>query len=635
VAASAQAATQVFAFTGGEQTFTVPPGVYDVNVLAVGGAGGTSGAAGGPGGQVNGDIAVTPGETLYVEVGGNGLGTGVGGFNGGASGGSGGTSGGGGGGASDVRTSPRAAGLSPDHRVIVAGGGGGGGAAGESLPGAGGAAGSAGGSDSEGAEPGGGAGTLFEGGAGGLGTGAVGGHGILGEGGAGGNAGSGAPIGGGGGGGLFGGGGGAGPLSFGAGGGGGGSSLVPAGGSFAVASISTPAQVQISYTPPVGFAFTGGEQTFTVPAGVSSVHVVAVGGAGGATNAAGGAAAEVTGNLPVTPGQTLYVEVGGNGSGTGAGGFNGGGTGAGGGGGAADVRTSPRAAGLAPDHRLIVAGGGGGGGGVGEGAPGAGGAAGATGGTASEGVEEGGHAGTQGAGGIGGGGSGAEGHAGALGLGGEGGAAGTIGGGGGGGYYGGGGGGAGLSIAGGGGGGGSSLVPSGGSLALAPLSTSPSVQITYAPPAPPVIPIATPASHTPVVSGASESAKKWRAGNALAKISKHKGGKQGPVGTTFSFSLDQQAAVTFTFTTQEAGRKVGRRCLAKTRKNSKRKSCKRTVTAGTLSFGGHAGTNKVVFQGRISSSKKLKPGRYALSITARNAAGQRSAPQTLSFTIVK
>jgi hypothetical protein len=69
-------------------------------------------------------------------------------------------------------------------------------------------------------------------------------------------------------------------------------------------------------------------------------------------------------------------------------------------------------------------------------------------------------------------------------------------------------------------------------------------------------------------------------------------------------------------------------------------ACKRTVTAGTLSFTGHSGMNRVVFQGRISRANKLKPGRYTLVITATNtagqtSAGQTSAPQKLSFTIVK
>jgi hypothetical protein len=56
------------------------------------------------------------------------------------------------------------------------------------------------------------------------------------------------------------------------------------------------------------------------------------------------------------------------------------------------------------------------------------------------------------------------------------------------------------------------------------------------------------------------------------------------------------------------------------------------VTAGTLSFTGHAGRNKVSFQGRISATRKLRPGRYTLVITA-TASGKTSRPMTLSFTI--
>src|SRR5947208_2605698 len=85
------------------------------------------------------------------------------------------------------------------------------------------------------------------------------------------------------------------------------------------------------------FAYTGAEQTFTVPAGVSSVHVAAVGGSGGNTDRPGGVAAQVSGDLSVTPGETLYVEVGARGgesAGYSSGTFNGVGEGAGGGGGA-------------------------------------------------------------------------------------------------------------------------------------------------------------------------------------------------------------------------------------------------------------------------------------------------------------
>ena len=63
------------------------------------------------------------------------------------------------------------------------------------------------------------------------------------------------------------------------------------------------------------FSFTGGEQTLTVPAGVSTIHVLAVGGHGGQSSSAdGGFGAVVEADLDVTPGQTLFVDVGGNGS---------------------------------------------------------------------------------------------------------------------------------------------------------------------------------------------------------------------------------------------------------------------------------------------------------------------------------
>jgi hypothetical protein len=138
------------------------------------------------------------------------------------------------------------------------------------------------------------------------------------------------------------------------------------------------------------YVSTGAQDTFVVPAGVSSVHVFAVGAPGaagdfypinGASPAPGGAGARVSGDLTgLTPGDTLYVNVGGAPTGGDDcaagincnGGFNGGGNSGGGnliastgggGGGASDVRTQPRTVPLASDDsRLIVAAGGGGGG---------------------------------------------------------------------------------------------------------------------------------------------------------------------------------------------------------------------------------------------------------------------------------
>ena len=131
------------------------------------------------------------------------------------------------------------------------------------------------------------------------------------------------------------------------------------------------------------FNFTGDVQTFTVPAGVSSITVDAYGAQGGTSygyynsaypTSVGGLGGRATTTVSVTPGATLYMYVGGaggNGS-YGAGGtagYNGGGIGSswfisnyysftgGGGGGASDIRVNPYGIG----NRIVIAAGGGGG----------------------------------------------------------------------------------------------------------------------------------------------------------------------------------------------------------------------------------------------------------------------------------
>lgn len=106
-----------FNYTGAMDTYTVPAGVSMIQIECWGAQGENSGSStGGLGGYVSGELAVVPGQQLYIFVGGQT------GFNGGGADGSGGGFfAGNGGGASDVRTG----GMTYADRIIVAGGGGG------------------------------------------------------------------------------------------------------------------------------------------------------------------------------------------------------------------------------------------------------------------------------------------------------------------------------------------------------------------------------------------------------------------------------------------------------------------------------------------------------------------------------
>jgi PKD domain len=147
--------------------------------------------------------------------------------------------------------------------------------------------------------------------------------------------------------------------------------------------------------------------------------------------------------------------------------------------------------------------------------------------------------------------------------------------------------------------------------------------VTSAPPPSEPSPDAPTSDEPPMIGAVSQSASTWR-----------ESGKA-PVGTTFSVSLNERATVKFSFARRVNGRTVGHRCLAMASKHNSGAVCRSTVIAGALSFVGHSGANKALFQGRVSHSQKLKPSHYTLVITATNAGGQHSSPKSLTFTIVE
>lgn len=450
-------------------------------------------------------------------------------------------------------------------------------------------------------------------------------------------------------------------------------SLRPARRGAALSALCLSALLTLSAAPAqaatLTFLFTGSEQEFTVPAGVTSIHVIAIGGSGGAGgSAAGGAAAQVTANLAVTPGQTLYIEVGGKGKnseGGGGGGFNGGAAGgaggspiAGGGGGASDVRLLP-GPGLSPDSRQIVAGGGGGGGGTGiESAGGAGGAA-ESAGEASPDGDEGGGGGTQSAGGLGGIGVFSNGFEGQRGEGGAGGTScgpGGGGGGGGGGFFGGGGGGPGCEVlAGGGGGGGSSLVPAGGSLSLASLATAPQAQITYSL-TPPSIAITAPSNGATYTQGQTAT--------AVYSCTAHEGAGvtacAGPVANGGAIETSTLGQHTFTVNVEDTNGATASQSVTYNVVSPKEgpppppntvlgSHPKKTINIKgkkvKVKFSFKSTTSGVLFKCKLDKgsfapctspkSYKVKPGKHKFSVEALNAGVADPTPASFGFKVVR
>ena len=78
------------------------------------------------------------------------------------------------------------------------------------------------------------------------------------------------------------------------------------------------------------------------------------------------------------------------------------------------------------------------------------------------------------------------------------------------------------------------------------------------------------------------------------------------------------------------GRKKGSKCVAKRRTG---KRCTLYKAKGTLKRSGKAGANTVAFSGRIGK-KKLAKGRYRITATATDSAGNKAKKRTVSFRVV-
>jgi hypothetical protein len=106
-----------------------------------------------------------------------------------------------------------------------------------------------------------------------------------------------------------------------------------------------------------------------------------------------------------------------------------------------------------------------------------------------------------------------------------------------------------------------------------------------------------------------------------------------PKGTTFGYTLSEQARVVFTIERKLAGRRVSGKCVKPTSANQGKPACTRFKLFGRFAQQGAAGKNTKRFSGRIGT-KSLAPGNYRATLVASDVVSLRSAPKRVGFTVV-
>jgi 6-phosphogluconolactonase len=117
---------------------------------------------------------------------------------------------------------------------------------------------------------------------------------------------------------------------------------------------------------------------------------------------------------------------------------------------------------------------------------------------------------------------------------------------------------------------------------------------------------------------------------AAASISRKKTKR----GTTFRYTLSEPARVVFTVRRKRIGRRVGGRCRPRTRRNASKRRCRLLTGVGSFAVNGKGGKNSRRFSGKLRR-RPLKPGSYTATAIATDAAGGRSAPRTVTFTVLR
>jgi hypothetical protein len=113
---------------------------------------------------------------------------------------------------------------------------------------------------------------------------------------------------------------------------------------------------------------------------------------------------------------------------------------------------------------------------------------------------------------------------------------------------------------------------------------------------------------------------------------RHRGRRAKVSGATVSYNDALAATTTFVVLRPARGETRGKRCVARTRRRHRGRTCSLAVAVGSFSHRDVVGANRFHFSGRVGR-RKLPPGSYTLQASAISAGAQHSATISVRFSI--
>src|SRR5262249_2860668 len=137
-------------------------------------------------------------------------------------------------------------------------------------------------------------------------------------------------------------------------------------------------------------------------------------------------------------------------------------------------------------------------------------------------------------------------------------------------------------------------------------------------------PIAPPDTTPPTISKLALSHASFAVSSKATAVSAKAKKPAPPRGTKLLFTLSEPATVSINFTFELSGVTVHGKCVARSSSHRKGKACTRFIDRGTITRTNlAAGAQAIAFSGRIGT-KVLAKGKYHLTASAVDAAGNRS-----------